>query len=96
MNWVNLFDISSKKQKLIELEEKTKEAEFWNDMENSTKVLQEIKILKNKVGEFNYLESLIQDTVVLIELGIESNDVCVFWKNVLIIPVAIERIFVDD
>lgn len=56
------------------LEEKTKEAEFWNDMDNSTKVLQEIKTLKNKVGEFNLIDSLVQDTVVLIELGIEASD----------------------
>ena len=43
-------------------------------MDNSTKVLQEIKTLKNKVGEFNLIDSLVQDTVVLIELGIEASD----------------------
>ena len=43
-------------------------------MDNSTKVLQEIKMLKNKVNEFNSLDSFVQDTVVLIELGIEAND----------------------
>ncbi len=71
---MNLFDISNKIKKLLELEEQTKDADFWNDMDNSTKVLQEIKMLKNKVNEFNSLDSFIQDTVVLIELGIEAND----------------------
>ena len=71
---MNLFDISSKTKKLLELEEQTKDASFWDDMENSTKVLQEIKILKNKVSEFNSLDSFVQDTAVLIELGIEAND----------------------
>lgn len=71
---MNLFDISNKTKKLLELEEQTKDADFWNDMDNSTKVLQEIKMLKNKVNEFNSLDSFVQDTVVLIELGIEAND----------------------
>ena len=50
MNWVNLFDIVSRKKELLELEEQTKNNEFWNDQENSGKVLQRIKILKGKGG----------------------------------------------
>ena len=71
---MNLFDIAKKNEKINELEEQTKDANFWNDMENSAKVLQEIKSLKNKVGEFENLNVLIQDTFVLIELGMEAND----------------------
>lgn len=59
---------------MLELEEQTKESDFWNDTENSTKVLQEIKQLKNKVGSFKELDSLIQDTFVLLEFAEESSD----------------------
>ncbi len=71
---MNLFDISNKEKKLSELENMTNESEFWNDSENSAKVLQEIKILKNKIEQYVNLKSSIDDEYVLIELAIESND----------------------
>ena len=46
---MSLFDIASKEKASQELELKTQEADFWTDTENSTKVLQEMKVLKNKV-----------------------------------------------
>lgn len=96
---MNLFDISKKIQKLAELEEKTKETDFWNDMENSTKVLQEIKVLKNKVSEFNLLDTLLQDTVVLIELGIEANDESVISEvrqNIKEISKKLEKLEIEN
>lgn len=71
---MNLFDIASKEKASEELELKTQEADFWSDTENSTKVLQEIKVLKNKVNSFKTLDTLIQDTKALIELGIEEKE----------------------
>lgn len=71
---MNLFDIVSKEKASQELELKTQEADFWNDTENSTKVLQKIKVLKNKVNSFKSLDILIQDTKSLIELGIEEKE----------------------
>lgn len=71
---MSLFDIANKNKRMLELEEQTKESDFWNDTENSTKVLQEIKQLKNKVGSFKELDSLIQDTFVLLEFAEESSD----------------------
>lgn len=71
---MNLFDIAGKIAKVGNLEEQTKDASFWNDTENSTKVLQEIKVLKNKVTGFHELDSKLQDTFVLIELAEEEND----------------------
>ena len=71
---MNLFDIASKEARLNELEEQTNSSDFWNNQENSTKVLQEIKYLKDKVSEYNRLQSEISDLEVLIELGIEGND----------------------
>ena len=45
-----------------ELEEKTKSNDFWQDTENSTKVLQEIKVLKNKITNFETIYNLLTDT----------------------------------
>ena len=71
---MSLFDIVSKEKAANELELKTQEADFWSDTENSTKVLQEMKVLKNKVNAFKALDTLIQDTKALIELGIEEKE----------------------
>lgn len=71
---MSLFDIASKEKASQELELKTQEADFWTDTENSTKVLQEMKVLKNKVNSFKSLDTLIQDTKALIELGIEEKE----------------------
>lgn len=71
---MNLFDIAKKEARLNELEAQTNSNEFWNDQENSTKVLQEIKILKDKVLEFKKLQTDLNDLEILIELGLEEND----------------------
>lgn len=69
-----LFDIAGKKANVESLEEQTNNPEFWNDMENSTKVLQELKALKNKIEEYNKVVTSIADTLVLIDLGNEMQD----------------------
>ena len=74
MNLGGLFDIEKKKENVEELEEKTKDNSFWEDTENSTKVLQEIKVLKNSITNFEEIYNLLQDTFVLIELGNEEGD----------------------
>ena len=74
MRWGSLFDIEKKKNDVKELEAKTNDNTFWQDTENSTKVLQEIKNLKNKISNFEEIYNLLQDTFVLIDLGNEEND----------------------
>lgn len=74
MNWVNLFDIASKKTELQELEEQTKANEFWNDQENSSKVLQQIKVLKDKVNRFEEQATRLEDIHAMIELIEEMNE----------------------
>ena len=74
MKWVNLFDISHKEEQLQKLEEQTNSNDFWNNQENSAKVLQEMKTLKDKVSEFRKLKEDLSDVEVLMELGNESND----------------------
>ena len=59
---------------LARLEDQTSDANFWNDPENSSKVLQRVKIVKGKITRYDNLCSKLEDTVVLCEMGIEEND----------------------
>ena len=49
---MNLFDIPKLEQDLKTLESKTLEDGFWNDSKKSGKVLQEIKVIKNKKDKY--------------------------------------------
>lgn len=71
---MSLFDIAEKEEQLKSLEEQTNLNDFWNNQENSTKVLQEIKFLKDKVYEYKKLQTELSDVEILIELGMEEND----------------------
>ncbi len=56
------------------LEAQSAEPGFWDDMENSQKVLQKTKQLKDKVERYETLKASREDTLVLIELANEEND----------------------
>lgn len=49
--------------------------DFWNDNEKAQKVLQENKLLKETLDEFNHLESSLEEIDVFIELAIEEGDI---------------------
>jgi len=51
--------------------------DFWNDLERSQKVNQEVKQLKNKVETWQKSQAKLEDTKVLIELGQEMEDASV-------------------
>ncbi|RCX17957.1 peptide chain release factor 2 (bRF-2) [Anaerobacterium chartisolvens] len=57
-----------------ELEQKASEPSFWEDMENSQKVLQRTKTLKTKVEKFTSLTCRWEDLITLSELGLEEKD----------------------
>jgi peptide chain release factor 2 len=59
---------------LEELEAKASEPEFWNDMENSQKVLQRTKSLRARVESFEKLRTDCEDALTLAELGMEEKD----------------------
>ena len=48
--------------------------DFWNDLERSQKVNQEVKSLKTKLETYNRIKTRLEDTDVLIELGQEMED----------------------
>ena len=66
--------INELRSKVADLEATTTSTEFWNDQENSGKVLKEIKRLKDKIANYDALEAKLEDTITLAELAIEEND----------------------
>ena len=66
--------IDKLKNDIVELEAKTQESNFWSDQENSGKVLQNIRALKDKVENYEKLVRQYEDTLTLIEIAIEEND----------------------
>ncbi len=63
-----------------ELEQKASEPDFWNDIENSQKVLQKIKTMKEKLERYNRLTQEWEDAKTLCELGLEEDDESVFTE----------------
>lgn len=56
------------------LEAQSAEPGFWDDMENSQKILQKTKQLKDKVQRFQELSEGREETLLLIEMANEEND----------------------
>lgn len=56
------------------MEQKAAEPGFWDDIENSQKILQRTKALKTKVERFEKLYADWEDARTLNELGMEEND----------------------
>ena len=57
-----------------ELDAKTVAPDFWNDQENSGKILRQAKQLKDKIARFDALCAKLEDAITLCELAIEEND----------------------
>ena len=60
-----------------ELEEKAAQQDFWNDIENSQSVLQKTRQLKDKIAAYESLGQKADDTLALIELADEEEDLSV-------------------
>lgn len=57
-----------------ELEQKASQPDFWNDMENSQKILQKTKAIKSKLERYEKLLSDWDDLYTLNQLGMEEED----------------------
>nr|MBQ4319342.1 peptide chain release factor 2 [Clostridia bacterium] len=62
------------KEDIADLEKQSSAENFWSDQENSGKVMQQIRVLKDKVSAYENLVKRYEDTMVLIEMAIEEND----------------------
>lgn len=62
------------RSEIEQLEHRAAEPGFWDDMENSQKILQRTSMLKNKVQGYEDLKAAYGDTLALIELADEEED----------------------
>ena len=70
----NQLRIEEAKERAADLERETMVQDFWNDAEKSSKKLQEIKQLKDKIESYEALISKLEDTETLCEMAIEAGD----------------------
>ena len=68
------LDLEGARREVEELEEKTGDANFWNDIQASQKVLQRTKLLKNKLENHARLLSQWEDLTTLVEMAQEEED----------------------
>ena len=66
------FDIPKLKKQLSDFEAETLSEGFWNDSKKSSIVLQQIKILKNKIESFNNLNNELNSLIEMSELVLEE------------------------
>ena len=62
------------RSEIQQLENRAAEPGFWDDMENSQKILQRTANLKAKVEKYEKLEARYEDALALIELGDDAED----------------------
>ena len=68
------LDLEGARREVEELEEKSGDANFWNDLEASQKVLRRTKQLKNKLEHHAKLVSQWEDLTTLVEMAMEEDD----------------------
>jgi len=71
------FDISDINNEIQELEQNMQQEGFWNDSEKAAATLKSVKFLKSKLERFESLRRAYEDLHVLIDLGIEEQDMSV-------------------
>lgn len=70
----DVLQIPAAKEQLSDLQIQVTYEGFWDDNEKSQKVMQTIRTLENKVGRYEKLLQLLEDTIVMIELCLEEGD----------------------
>ena len=66
------------KMEIEQLEQRAAQPGFWDDVDNSQKILQKTGALKNKVAAYDKLVAAYDDTLALIELANEEEDLSLF------------------
>ena len=74
MNFGGHFEVAQKSERLIFLKKQSEESEFWNDSQKAKTVSKEIDILQKQLENWKSAESLVSDSEVLIELGMEAQN----------------------
>ena len=70
----DVLDIERAKERVEELHNKSSEPNFWDDPDNSQKVMQELKGYESKIENYKKLNDLLEDTITMIEMCLEEDD----------------------
>ena len=70
----NILNIAKAEDEIANLQELSGKDGFWDDLENSQKVMQQIKHNEAKISDFNKLNELLEDTITMIELTREETE----------------------
>lgn len=68
------LSIDNISKEVLKLEAQASEPDFWNNMEDSQKVLQKTSKLKAIMNSYNKLKSQYDDLITLIDMAIEEDD----------------------
>ncbi len=68
-----ILDIDKAKSEIAELQEESGKDGFWDDLENSQKVMQKIKHHEATIDSYNKLNAKLEDTITMIELTLEEG-----------------------
>ena len=66
--------VDNLKKEIADLEQESSKPDFWDDMENSQKVMQKIGSLKAKVASYENVKNEFDNALVMIELANEEED----------------------
>ncbi|MGL4361828.1 MAG: peptide chain release factor 2 [Cellulosilyticaceae bacterium] len=70
----NSLDVARRKEEIEILERKSAEPDFWNDMANAQKILQELKSHQDVIMQYEKLCTQYEDVTTLIEMAQEEQD----------------------
>ncbi len=77
-NLADALGLEKIKKEIAALEEQSAAPDFWDDLQNSQKVLQRTSALKNKLASYEKLKSSYDDALVMIQLADEEEDESLF------------------
>ncbi|MBS6445576.1 MAG: peptide chain release factor 2 [Ruminococcus sp.] len=69
-----VLNIENAKKEVNSLHIEMEQQDFWDDLENSQKVVQKSKNLENKIEHFKQLSNKLEDTIAMVELAMEEQD----------------------
>lgn len=73
-DFADAIGLETLREQLKELETQAAQPDFWNNLENSSKVLQKTSQIKDKINSYERLQRDYDDTMTTIEIAIEEED----------------------
>lgn len=93
MNYGGYFDISSRNEKIKELDDKTKDEFFWNDRRESSRVIAELNENKNIIKEAEEIKDSVESSLeILKELSNDNETIGLLEEEISILNERINKL----